>query len=124
MKHRIIARRGAALAMLIVMVVIGLGLWSQSLSRVNGQIAIERQRPMYRPPDLGAALARTIACLRVAEPPSSSYRCRLTLGNGLSSKVYTAVYAGAGGGDWTLTVTERLAAGDPPCPECNPAETR
>lgn len=117
-------RRGAALAMLIVAVIVGLGLWSQSMSRVNGQITIERQRPTLRPPDLGAALARTIACLRIAEPPSASYRCRLILGNGLSSKTFTASYTGAGGGDWTLTVSERVDVADPPCPECDPASTR
>jgi hypothetical protein len=80
-------RRGYAMIMVILFLVLFLGLWSQATGQIASMIRIEeaRQRRVQRDTarlPASTSLARAIAALEVGFPPSTPYSCTATASDG------------------------------------------
>lgn len=115
-------RGGIALAAVLTATVVALWVWAGGYQRFSSLINLEARLEWgsvgSRPPDLGSALGRVVACFRTALPPASPYSCQLSLGRGSNLATFTVQYVDQGSGRWRAVLSPGANPADPACPDC------
>ena len=119
-------RRGYAMVLVVLFVVLFLGLWGQAARQIGSMIRIEEarahrvRRDAARLP-IEAALARALAALELGFPPSPLYTCGITTSDGAA---FAATFRQdpERPDEWIVSVEPTSEGLLPPLPPLDPAQ--
>jgi hypothetical protein len=110
-------RRGYALMLVLVFVVLFLAVLGVAYRQTASVLRVETVRARQAQRDQGGvvAVARGLALLETGLPPSDPYVCAVTVSTSAGPSTYTVTFASEGPGAWSVRATP-AGPGDPSPP--------
>lgn len=99
------ARRGYAIMLVLVFIVLFLSLWSVAYRHTATALRIESGRTLAVQRDEGSlhALARGLALLETGYPPTDPYACGVTIDTSSGPRSLTVTFESAGAETWSVS---------------------